>query len=89
MTKRGLFLDLDWKGEGVVGLGLKLGVELGLGTELDNLEFCLERVGDGEGEGEGEGEDEVVLVKKAVIWRCWFTIGDRPLLWRRDDAIVI
>lgn len=83
MTKRGLFLDLDWKGEGVVGLGLKLGVELGLGTELDNLEFCLERVGD------GEGEDEVVLVKKAVIWRCWFTIGDRPLLWRRDDAIVI
>ena len=87
MTKRGLFLDLDWKGEGVVGLGLELGVglELGLGTELENLEFCLERVGD----GDGEGEDEVVLVKKAVIWRCWFTIGDRPLLWRRDDAIVI
>ena len=83
MTKRGLFLDLDWKGEGVVGLGLELGVELGLG--LENLEFCLERVGD----GDGEGEDEVVLVKKAVIWRCWFTIGDRPLLWRRDGAIVI
>ena len=87
MTKRGLFLDLDWKGEGVVGLGLELGVGvgvelgLGLGTELENLEFCLERVGD--------GDDEVVLVKKAVIWRCWFTIGDRPLLWRRDDAIVI
>ena len=81
MTKRGLFLDLDWKGEGVVGLGLELGVELG----LEILEFCLERVGD----GEGEGEDEVVLVKKAVIWRCWFTIGDRPLLWRRDGAIVI
>ena len=77
MTKRGLFLDLDWKGEGVVGLGLELGVGLG----LENLEFCLERVGD--------GEDEVVLVKKAVIWRCWFTIGDRPLLWRRDGAIVI
>ena len=33
--------------------------------ELENLEFCLERVGDGE--GEGEGEDEVVLVKKLVI----------------------
>lgn len=87
MTKRGLFLDLVWKGEGVVGLGLELGVELGLGlgTELENLEFCLERVGD----GEGEGEDDVVLVKKAVIWRCWFTIGDRPLLRRRDGAIVI
>ena len=32
-------------------------------TELENLEFCLERVGG----GGGEGEDEVVLVKKIVI----------------------
>ena len=64
-----------------------LGVKQGLGTELENLEFCLERVGDGEGEGEGEGEDEVVLVKKLVIWCCWIMIGYWPLLWPCDGAV--
>lgn len=59
MTKRG-FLNLDWKGEGVLGLGLELGVEIGSGTELENLlGFCLEIV--------GEGEVDVVLEKKEVI----------------------
>lgn len=39
------------------------------------------------GEGEGDGEGVVVLEKKAVIWRCGFTIGDLPLLCLRDGAI--
>lgn len=40
----------------------------------------MERRTDGEGDGEGDEED---LVKKDVIWRCWFTSGDRPLVGRR------
>lgn len=32
-----------------------------------------------EAEGEGEGE-----AKKAVIWLCFRTRGERPLLRRRD-----
>lgn len=78
ITKSG-FLSLVCTGEGVVGLGLRLGVRLGLG-----LGYCLGRTG--EGEGEGEGEDEA-LEKKAVIWLCWFTSGDLPLLRRRVGAI--
>lgn len=85
MTSRG-FLDLDWKGDGVVGLGLVLGLRsrLGLGLKFDfDLLVFLERVRDGEGEG------EVVLVKKEVIWRCGLTSGDLPLLWRFVGAICI
>lgn len=33
-----------------------------------------------DGEGEGVGEEE----KKAVIWLCFRTSGERPLLARRD-----
>jgi hypothetical protein len=80
MTKRG-FLDLDWRGEGVAGPGLELGLGLGLflGTESGTvLGLCLGRVGEG---------DDVVLEKKEVIWRCGLTSGDRPLLWRRAGAI--
>lgn len=48
-----------------------------------DLGICfLESVGEGDGEGV-----VVVLEKKAVIWRCGFTIGDLPLLCLRDGAI--
>lgn len=85
MTRMG-FLSLDWRGEGVVGPGLELGLGLGLdlgflGTESGTvLGLCLERVGEG---------DDVVLEKNEVIWRCGLTSGDRPLLWRRDGAIAV
>lgn len=35
------------------------------------------------------GEEEADLEKKEVIWRCWLTSGDRPLLRRREDAIAV
>lgn len=85
MTRRG-FLGLDWRGEGVVGPGLELGLGLGLDLGFVGAEsgivlgLCLERVGEG---------DDVVLEKKEVIWRCGLTSGDRPLLWRFDDAIAV
>lgn len=34
-----------------------------------------------------EEEEEEDLEKKEVIWRCWLTRGDRPLLRRREGAI--
>lgn len=37
-----------------------------------------------EGDGEGVGEEE----KKAVIWLCFRTSGERPLLARRDAIAV-
>lgn len=69
MTKRG-FLSLDWRGEGVVGLGrgqgigVESGLELGfLGNELEAiLGLCLEleRVGEGEGDGDALEKKEVI-----------------------------
>lgn len=82
MSRRGLssfffFFCLVWRGEGVVGLGL--GLRLGLDIIIG---VCLERRTDGEGEGDEDEEED--LVKKDVIWRCWFTSGDRPLVGRRE-----
>ena len=55
-----------------------------------DLRAALGFSGDGEGldaplfgvDGEGEGVDEEE--KKAVIWLCFRTSGERPLLARRD-----
>lgn len=67
-----------------LGLGLRLGLGLGLGLGLTEEEslvgFCV-----GVMEEEEEEED---LEKKEVIWRCWLTRGDRPLLRRREGTIV-
>lgn len=63
-----------------LGVGLSSGSEglrgLGLGPRVE-LGFWR-----------GEGVEEPGLEeKKEVIWNCLFTSGDRPLLWRRDDAM--
>lgn len=54
-------------------------LQLGLGFTCSEiflrLGFLLETGGDGDVE-----EDDKDLEKKAVIWRCWLTSGDRPLL---------
>lgn len=63
-----LVLLFAWKGEGVVGLvlGLGLGLVLGLG-----LGFCLLSEEGGEGVGAEEGDNsDVFFVKKEVICRC-------------------
>lgn len=70
MTRRG-FLGLDCTGEGVLGLGLGFRVGLAFEFGLSLLGLISEETGDGE---------EADLEKKEVIWRCWLTSGDRPLL---------
>ena len=69
-TRRG-FLGLDCIGEGVLGLGLGFREGLGFGLRMGLTGFLLD---------ETEDEEEVNLEKKEVIWLCWLTIGDRPLL---------
>lgn len=64
-----------------LGLGLRLGLGLGLGLaeEESLVGFCVVVMGE---------EEEEDLEKKEVIWRCWLTRGDRPLLRRREGTIV-
>lgn len=58
---------------GFLPFWLEDGLELGLGME---------------GGGAGDGESDFLFgVKNVVIWRCWFTNGERPLLRRRDGAM--
>lgn len=58
MRRMGLFFGLEFRGEGVAGLGLGLVSKLGLG-----FDFCLDVPEEGE-------EEEVDLEKNEVIWRC-------------------
>ena len=62
----------------MLGLGLAPRLALlglGLGAESSLLGFRIGVIGE---------EEEGDLEKKEVIWRCWLTSGDRPLLRRRD-----
>lgn len=68
----------------MAGLGLEAGLSSS-GSEqgLRGLGFRRFRRGEGAEEAAAGLEE-----KKEVIWNCLFTSGDRPLLWRRDGAML-
>lgn len=64
-------------GEGEAAASVDLRAALGFSGDGEGLGAPAFGV---DGEGEGVGDEE----KKAVIWLCLRTSGERPLLARRD-----